>query len=34
MLTNMTSKQQGSVTLSSTEAELVTGTECTNEVMF
>ncbi len=34
MLTKMTSKKQGYITLSSTEAELVTGTECTNEVMF
>jgi hypothetical protein len=34
MLTNVTSKKQGSVTLSSTEAELVAGTECANEVMF
>ena len=34
MLTNMTSKKQGSVTLSSTEAELVAGTECANEAMF
>jgi hypothetical protein len=34
MLTNMTSKKQGSVTLSSTEAELVAGTECAQEAMF
>jgi hypothetical protein len=30
----MTSKKQGSVALSSTEAELVAGTECANEAMF
>jgi hypothetical protein len=34
MLTKMTSKKQGSITLSSTEAELVAGTECANEAMF
>jgi hypothetical protein len=34
MLTNMTSKQQGSVNLSSREAERVAGTECANEAMF
>jgi hypothetical protein len=34
MLTNMTSKKQGSVTLSNREAELVAGTECANEAMF
>jgi hypothetical protein len=34
MLTNMTSKKQGSVTVSSTEAELVAGTEYANEAMF
>jgi hypothetical protein len=34
MLTNMTSKKQGSVTLSSTEGELVAGTEYANEAIL
>jgi hypothetical protein len=33
MLTNVTSKKQGYVALSSTEAELVAGTACANEAM-
>jgi hypothetical protein len=33
ILTNMTSKKQASVTLSSTEAEVVAGTEYTNEAI-
>jgi hypothetical protein len=34
MLTDMTSKKQGSVTVSSTETEVVAGTEYANEAMF
>jgi hypothetical protein len=34
MLTNMSSKKQGYVTLSSTKAELVTGTESANKAVF